>query len=138
MARRILLWFAATVFVLFFGAVAIGGVVSGIVASQRVGHETATATATVTSKGVCRSKAAKSGHGVFSVGGIRYTTDVACQAKVGDRVPVKYDPSDPSHNQDREHRTRGFLIGAVGLVGLLVGGRPLIRALRRERGRRVQ
>lgn len=65
--------------------------------------------------------------------GHRYTAEVVCQKHLGKTVQVKYDPANPAHNNDADNSTTGYVIGAIGVLGLALGVPSLVSFIRRER-----
>lgn len=130
-----ILWVFTILAVLVGGGMLIGGVASGITAQRRAPHETATATGTVTSAGHCASKNSTNGHASFTVAGSRFTAKVGCHTRVGQQVPVKYDPTDPSHNNDSQNYSGSYVIAGIGVLVLAAGGGRGVSEIRRERRR---
>lgn len=129
-----ILWVFTVLAILIGVGMVIGGVASGIAAQRRAPHETATATGTVTTAGHCATKNSTNGHAVFTVAGSHYSAEVGCATRVGQQVAVKYDPVDPSHNNDQQNYSGSYLTAGIGVAVLAAGGRGAW-AIRRERRR---
>ncbi|MBO2458206.1 hypothetical protein [Actinomadura violacea] len=118
--QKALAWMGLIIAMLAFGAMGLGGAIGGAVAWQRIPNETATAAGVVTQAGHCGGKSSTDGRATFSVAGSTYTARVACDARIGIHVQVKYDPADPAHNNDSHGRaTVLFVMAAIGFVALM-------------------
>lgn len=120
LGRKIVVWFGIIVAIPAFAAMTIGGAIGGSASWQRIPNETAIATGTVLKAGHCGGRYSKHGTARFVVSGTSYPADVSCKAHAGQRVQVRYDPADPSHNNDSRYGAVVlFVIGGFGLVLLV-------------------
>jgi hypothetical protein len=129
MTRRVkaLAWFSLAVALFFAGAATIGGGIAGAVAWHRIPHETSTTVGTLLKTGSCGGIGAKEGAATFTVAGTTYDARADCNARLGDRVQIKYDPTDPTHNNDSySHGAVWIALAAFFLVMLISAVRNAI------------
>lgn len=122
-------WVGVAAVVLLFAALTTFGLRALLLAP----HETATAIGTVTRSGDC-GRHGFSATATFTVQGRTYTAEAPCDAKVGSRVHVQYDPDNPRHSQDSPS-TGYFFLGMAAICPLLLV--PILRGRHSKRPLRL-